>query len=360
MLTVQDAEDMQHTNKKARIWSKTAVERDSHVLGNCDASSVLPADFVIPRDNPTRKAVPKKIRISFTSLRLLGLRGESRAMDSSAPLTQASVSSTAPSMLSFPAAISFAVTEGEQKQPSEVTLTLAKDAYFATAHPCVASTHVKIFQAPSSPTIREIDTSGQAAAAAGSSSVSNKAASSPVKSTGHPLHKVYTYAVVHLSELLAKRDCSLDDLLLDNAPASFTPTQHHKHPNFLVVDCITGFAPLPQDHEMPQSPLIDRSRGSLLSPVSVSTPLAGTPTTSTSTSTPRPGSASGNGLEQASRKMHWETRRRQFGSDAEILVRALCSQKGWNALISRRRRGCLACAIREAGALGWRVVIRVD
>jgi hypothetical protein len=58
--------------------------------------------------------------------------------------------------------------------------------------------------------------------------------------------------------------------------------------------------------------------------------------------------------------MHSETRRRQFGSDMEVLVRAVCAERGWNALIARRRRGCLACAIREAGALGWRVVIRVD
>lgn len=62
----------------------------------------------------------------------------------------------------------------------------------------------------------------------------------------------------------------------------------------------------------------------------------------------------------AEQQMHSETRRRQFGSDMEILVRAICAERGWNALISRRRRGCLSCAIREAGALGWRVVIRVD
>lgn len=52
-------------------------------------------------------------------------------------------------------------------------------------------------------------------------------------------------------------------------------------------------------------------------------------------------------------------RKREFGSDAEMLARALCAEKGWNALVSRRGRGCLACAIREAGALGWGVVLRV-
>ena len=52
-------------------------------------------------------------------------------------------------------------------------------------------------------------------------------------------------------------------------------------------------------------------------------------------------------------------RKKEFGSDAEMLVRALCAERGWNALISRRRGSCLACAIREAGAIGWGVVIRV-
>ena len=55
-----------------------------------------------------------------------------------------------------------------------------------------------------------------------------------------------------------------------------------------------------------------------------------------------------------------EIRRRRLGSDMEVFVRAFCAERGWNAVISRRRRGCLACAIREAGALGWKVVVRVD
>lgn len=48
-----------------------------------------------------------------------------------------------------------------------------------------------------------------------------------------------------------------------------------------------------------------------------------------------------------------------FGSDLEMLARALCAERGWNALVSRRGRGCLACVVREAGAVGWRVVLRV-
>lgn len=52
-------------------------------------------------------------------------------------------------------------------------------------------------------------------------------------------------------------------------------------------------------------------------------------------------------------------KRAKDGSDLEMLARAVCSERGWDAVISRRGRGCLACAVREAGALGWRVVLRV-
>lgn len=54
-----------------------------------------------------------------------------------------------------------------------------------------------------------------------------------------------------------------------------------------------------------------------------------------------------------------EKRRGKRGSDLEMLARAVCAERGWNALISRKGRGCLACAIREAGSLGWRVVVRI-
>ena len=50
---------------------------------------------------------------------------------------------------------------------------------------------------------------------------------------------------------------------------------------------------------------------------------------------------------------------KEYGSDLEMLGRALCAERGWDALVSRRGRGCLACAVREAGALGWRGILRV-
>lgn len=142
------------------------------------------------------------------------------------------------------------------------------------------------------------------------------------KMVGHPLHKYYNYTVIHISELLNRRDVELADLL---TPPGGQAAQNQ----VLVVDCITNFS------SVPTSPVADRSDSPGSSPIE------------------RKGSFS------AAAKMHFESRKRQFGSDMEILIRALCSQRGWNAIISRRKRGCLACAIREAGALGWKLIIRV-
>lgn len=145
---------------------------------------------------------------------------------------------------------------------------------------------------------------------------------------------------MHLSDLLEKEAWTLEQHLNNYRSSShrpsLTPATTDTAPKVLVIDCITGFTPQPLAHEVPLSPVVSRSSSEMspLSPVS--------------------------SREEAAQSMHHETRRRQFGSDVEILIRAFCAEKGWNALISRRRRGCLSCAIREAGALGWKVVVRVD
>jgi hypothetical protein len=54
----------------------------------------------------------------------------------------------------------------------------------------------------------------------------------------------------------------------------------------------------------------------------------------------------------------YHARKRNWGSDLEMLARAWCAEKGYNALISRRGRNCIACSIREARALGWKIVLR--
>jgi len=217
-------------------------------------------------------------------------------------------------------------------------VALAKEVLFVTAHPCAPSAHVRFVKSPSSPTIQQIDVADTLASSRLTSvaSVTGEFSSVPgnekprlTREPGHPLHKFYTYTVMNLSELIERRASSLEDLLLHTnvTRPSLTPAAMDTKPRVLVIDCITNFAPPPPTVETPTSPVLDRKS---------------------------------DGASPAAAKMHLESRRRQFGSDMEILVRAICAEKGWNAIISRRRRGCLACAIREAGALSWKVVIRVD
>ncbi|KAK5994952.1 hypothetical protein PT974_03341 [Cladobotryum mycophilum] len=211
-------------------------------------------------------------------------------------------------MVSFYASI-----DGERDE--KYTFALKYDVNFVTAHPCSPSRRVRVLKSPSSPTLRQIDFDGSDSLGVGSRSVYR---------AGHPLHKFYNYNVIHISELLQRQNEKLSSLL--GTPPSGKAAQNQ----VLVIDCITNFA------SAPTSPIFDRSETPASSPI-----------------IDRKGSFS------AAAKMHFETRKRQYGSDMEILIRALCAQKGWNAVISRRKRGCLACAIREAGALSWNIVIRV-
>ncbi|KAK2059352.1 hypothetical protein LY76DRAFT_512319 [Colletotrichum caudatum] len=313
------SEDMKKTGKQARLWAKTYIERESSVLGDGDPNSILPADFIIPYEDNYPEP-PPRLSISLLSLDL------SSPVDSalSTPteetvMTPFSDVTRAPELYTYPSSISFSVGPlgGEAK---EHTFALTKDIHFVTAHPCHPSSHVKVLRSPSSPTIQQIDVDGS-----GIGGQSSK----PATITGHPLHKFFTYTVIHLSELLEKPDASLKDLLLNTSSVrrpSYTPNANTT-PRVLVIDCITGFKRQPPTQETPTSPILERTA---------------------------------NGANLATTNMHLESRRRQFGSDMEILVRAFCAEKGWNAIISRRRRGCLACAIREAGALAWKVIIRVD
>ncbi|OLN97271.1 hypothetical protein CCHL11_07740 [Colletotrichum chlorophyti] len=313
------SEDMKKTGRQARLWGKTHVERESCVLGDADPNSVLPADFIIPYENNYAEP-PPSLNIELRSLNLSApVDSVSSTPTEETVLTPLSDDTQSPELHTYPSSISFSVGSlgGEAR---EHTFALKSDIHFVTAHPCHPSAHVKVMRSPSSPTIQQIDVDGTGIGGQ---------CSKPATITGHPLHKAFTYTVIHLSELLGKPDASLNDLLLNTASVrrpSLTPTPNTT-PRVLVIDCITGFKRQPPTQETPTSPILERTA---------------------------------NGASLATTNMHLESRRRQFGSDMEILVRAFCAEKGWNAIISRRRRGCLACAIREAGALAWKVIIRVD
>ncbi|CAK7206668.1 hypothetical protein SEUCBS139899_009472 [Sporothrix eucalyptigena] len=417
------AEDMRMTNRRARIWGKAAVERESSVLGDADPEMVLPADFVIPYEAVYKQVPPQNTRIELQRFQLYSLQDPNRPLqkpgdgsiqpaerhaDDGASITSVSCDTGGAGEAAgttrwraepYAAETTFVVsTDGGAERVLKYNLSY--DIYFVTAHPCVPSQRVKVVKSPSSPTIQQIDVTGDGAAAARSSTI---------HVTGHPLHKYYKYASIHLTTLIDNPNKSLQELLKEfaattnqssaaaaAAASNAGPTQITDN-SVLVIDCITGFQPQPAAHEMPMSPVVDRKHNAFnfdgsaissfppltkeISPIVALSPeiVAMSPTSSSASPAPpphiasciaqppatptksvSPAPSSNNMAPVAASKMHHETRRRRFGSDMEILVRALCAERGWNALISRRRRGCLACAIREAGALGWRVVIRVD
>lgn len=153
---------MTKTGKKARLWGKLAVERESDVLGDADFANVLPADFIVPYENNYAEPPPASIRIGLKSL---DLNSQADSVQSTPAfeedMTPFSEYTQTSDIRTYPASLAFTMThdglEGEQK----LEFSLAKDVYFVTAHPCAPSSYVKYFKSPTSPTIQHIDLENQ-------------------------------------------------------------------------------------------------------------------------------------------------------------------------------------------------------
>ncbi|QSZ36680.1 hypothetical protein DSL72_006561 [Monilinia vaccinii-corymbosi] len=298
--------------KTPRILHKTVIERDGSVIGGADPSSILPGDFVLVYDAPT----PNPPTITLESLDLFAVDSDEMTPAEEEPTPQTDTT-TAPGIRTYSAMMRFLMDlDGDDKK--EINIALTNDVHFVTAHPCVKSHSIEVLKSPTSPLSR----------LQGGSAGDQP----PNPHMGHPLHKAFTYTIVPLYHILtspASKSKSLSSLLLSApiSPIEGSPIQASKHtttsniPRVLIIDCTSAAVVAP----------------------------------------PPPDDADAN-LARDDEKLSGEGRsenKREFGSDSEILARALCSEKGWNALISRRGRGCLACAVREAGALGWGIVLRV-
>lgn len=151
-------DDLARLGKKARIWGKKRVERESYILGDGDESSVLPEDFIIPHEN----VYPSPPPTPFVELKHFKLL---RAVDSVHPsplseftATPMTESSKAPDLPSHPAKLVFTISTNGKRE--EVPFTLEYDISFVTAHPCSPSQRVRFVKSPSSPTIQQIDVTG--------------------------------------------------------------------------------------------------------------------------------------------------------------------------------------------------------
>lgn len=291
-------------SKRARIWHKARIEHDGNVIGGADTSSVLSGDFIFPSEDCMHSS--QALAIKLESLDLFAaadsIHTNTPTQENPTPLSEVS---DAPTIQSYSAMMRFSVdVDGGEKK--EISIELKHEVNFVTAFPCVTSNHTELLKSPTSPSF-------------------HSPPQSPTESSrdykGHPLHKAFTYSRIPLFSLLSSsRNYTFESLLSPpQSPKAASPVPDPTHssthttnsniPKVLVIDCIDSTA--------------------------VAFPTRPAPS-------PHLGGA-----------------KHEFGSDMEMLARALCAERGWNALVSRRGRGCLACSIREASALGWRVVLRL-
>lgn len=140
---------------KPRLWHKSTIERDGHVIGGADSSSVLPGDFIIPSD----ESIQQPLLIKLESLDLFAATDSvhtTPTKETPTPLTDTSEPS---GIRSYSASMRFSVdVDGEEKK--EVNLDLSNDVYFVTAHPCVSSSHLNLLKSPTSPSFPVPGSSG--------------------------------------------------------------------------------------------------------------------------------------------------------------------------------------------------------
>ncbi|KAH8684296.1 hypothetical protein BGZ60DRAFT_523518 [Tricladium varicosporioides] len=296
---------------KPRIWHKTQIETDGNVIGGADASSVLPGDFVIPSD----ESYQKPFTVTLESLDLFSAVDEDSNSTQETPTPNTEVTDVF-KIQTYSAMMRFMI-DSDKDTKREVNLALSHDVQFVTAHPCVPSPYTDILRTPTSPTFQIPEQNSVRSAKA---------------SGNHPLHKAFTYTRIPILDLLVTSSTTPFSALLSPpaSPTTLDPTQSSTHttnskiPKVLVIDCTDS-----------------------------STSASNSNTSTSPTFPSRPGTPAHVGILVGGHKHG------AFGSDLEMLARALCADRGWNSLISRKGRGCVSCAVREAGALGWRVVIRL-
>ena len=198
------ADDVAHLGKKARLWGKKKVERESAILGDGSEDSVLPADFSIPHEN-TYATPPPGLSVELLALKLSSPAGSVPATPFSEIIATSAAESCKgrPDMLSYPASVKFYVSiEGKDEQ--DLICPLNFDINFVTAHPCAPSHRVKMLKSPSSPTIQKIDVSGSDMLGKGSRSA-YRMGSTPIATQCSPTRFLMNLQAIRYTNLTITR-----------------------------------------------------------------------------------------------------------------------------------------------------------
>lgn len=144
-------DDMAQLGKKARLWGKKKVERDSSILGNGKENLVQARDFIIPHENKYAMS-PPKVYAELLSLDLNSTPEPVTATPLSEMVATATVEhcTKCPELKSYPARLKFFVSIGGGKE-EEHEFSLTYDVNFVTAHPCAPSQRVRVVKSPTSP-----------------------------------------------------------------------------------------------------------------------------------------------------------------------------------------------------------------
>ncbi|KAI0476142.1 hypothetical protein GGR56DRAFT_674641 [Xylariaceae sp. FL0804] len=410
-------DDVIKVGNRARLWGKAAIERESDVLGNADPCSVFPADFILPHEGTYANRPPANIRIRLDSLNLFAPVDSVHTTPTEDPFVSFSGASRSPEIHTYPASISFSMSHDGLEQEVQLDYALSSDAYFVTAHPCVPSHHVKYMKSPTSPTIQQIDVGGNdfQDKPTSSAQLTGHPLHRYYKYTAVHLTDLLGQPSASLETLLSTGTPQSDSsakgsprVLVIDCITGFAPPPPPRpalSPTSPDMPALSRMSSSLSSSSFPMEPLTPAA-GAAATPPSPPSPLqvkippppplssgrygrtdsdppplrrpdtaasaasaASSSTTATTRferidppppTTPTSTAATATATATAAGQRADGTRRRRFGSDLEVLARALCAERGWNAVVSRRRRGCLACAIREAGALGWKVVVRVE
>lgn len=300
------------------------------MIGGADISSVLPGDFVLPSD----ESLQQPFLVTIESLDLFALVDSVHDTPIEEQLTPQTESSDIPAIRTYSAAMRFMVEiPGENKK--EINLSLSHDVHFVTAYPCVTSPHTEILKSPTSPSFQALEQTPTASSEPPKGRTFSLVHIYNCKTNntqGHPLHKAFTYTKIPLSSLLTTSSSTPFVSLLSPPVSPFVSQNPIQSPSTSMFNEIHSSTHTTSS-SIPKVLVIDCTDSTMSATAFPQRPM------------PNPHAPHPN--------------RRAFGSDLEVLARAVCAERGWNALVSRRGRGCLACAVREAGALGWRVVLRV-
>jgi hypothetical protein len=138
-----------NTPDTARIWKKHIIEREGHVLGDGDQSTILPGDFTLPADDIIDR---ENLEVTLESLQL------SPAVDSiidaatdgkSTPMSEA-----ISSIKNYSAKMTFIVISLDNGI-KKLSFDISYDIQFVTAHPCIPSHYTSLLDSPTSPLYQE-------------------------------------------------------------------------------------------------------------------------------------------------------------------------------------------------------------